>query len=93
MAPGESASDPVLTDEYEFKSRGAKSYRLCQNGRPAHYAYRYIRSGSGTPATAGTITIYDGDEWHNVQKQAALSVLLPKATLYIGIWIMQAGSL
>ena len=76
---GESASDPVLTDEYEFKKADGQNRTVfAKTGDRRITLTVTYGSGSGTPATAGTITIYDGDEWHNVQKQAAPLVSVPE---------------
>ena len=76
---GESASDPVLTDEYEFKkAEGQNRTVFAKTGDRRITLTVTYGSGSGTPATAGTITIYDGDEWHNVQKQVEKLVTVPE---------------
>ena len=76
---GESASAPVLTDEYEFKkAEGQNRTVFAKTGDRRITLTVTYGSGSGTPATAGTITIYDGDEWHNVQKQVAPLVSVPE---------------
>ena len=76
---GESASDPVLTDEYEFKKAdGQKRTIFAKTGDRRITLTVTYGSGSGTPETADTITIYDGDEWHNVQKQVEKLVTVPE---------------
>lgn len=76
---GESESDPVLTDEYEFKKADGQNRTVfAKTGDRRITLTVTYGSGSGTPATAGTITIYDGDEWHNVQKQVEKLVSVPE---------------
>ena len=76
---GESASDPVLTDEYEFKKADGQNRTVfAKTGDRRITLTVTYGSGSGTPATAGTFTIYDGDEWHDIEKQAAPLVSVPE---------------
>ncbi len=76
---GESASAPVLTDEYEFKkAEGQNRTVFAKTGDRRITLTVTYGSGSGTPATAGTITIYDGDKWHDIETQAAPLVSVPE---------------
>ena len=76
---GESESAPVLTDEYEFKKADGQNRTVfAKTGDRRITLTVTYGPGSGTPTTAGTITIYDGDEWHNVQKQAEKLVTVPE---------------
>ena len=76
---GTSESAPVLTDEYEFKKDDGQNRTVfAKTGDRRITLTVTYGSGSGTPETAGTITIYDGDEWHNVQKQVEKLVTVPE---------------
>ena len=76
---GESESDPVLTDEYDFKKDDGQNRTVfAKTGDRRIKLTVTYGSGSGTPETAGIITIYDGDEWHNVQKQVEKLVTVPE---------------
>ena len=76
---GTGASDPVLTDEYEFKkAEGQNRTVFAKTGDRRITLTVTYGSGSGTPATAGTITIYDGDKWHDIETQAAPLVSVPE---------------
>ena len=76
---GESERAPVLTDEYEFKKADGQNRTVfAKTGDRRITLTVTYGSGSGTPETAGIITIYDGDEWHNVQKQVEKLVTVPE---------------
>ena len=89
---GESESAPVLTDEYEFKKADGQNRTVfAKTGDRRITLTVTYGSGSGTPETAGTITIYDGDEWHNVQKQAEKLVTVPEGHSIHWYWDNAGG--
>ena len=76
---GESESAPVLTDEYEFKKADGQNRTVfAKTGDRRITLTVTCGSGSGTPTTAGSFTIYDGDKWHDIETQAAPLVNVPK---------------
>ena len=76
---GTSASDPVLTDDYEFKtSDGPNCTVYAETGDKRITVTVKYGNGSGSPTTpAGTITVFDGDKWKDVSKEASKNVPCP----------------
>ena len=76
---GTGASDPVLTDDYEFKKEDGQSRTVfAETGDKRITVTVKYGNGSGSPTTpAGTITVYDGKKWSEVKAQAATKLNLP----------------
>ena len=75
---GTGASDPVLTDEYEFKKSNGQNRTVFAEtvDKRITVTVKY-GTGSGSPTPAGTITVYDGKKWSEVKAQAAKNLNLP----------------
>ena len=75
---GTSASDPVLTDDYEFTMADAPNCTVyAETGDKRITVTVKYGTGSGSPTTAGNITVYDGKKWSEVKAQAAAKLNLP----------------
>ena len=75
---GTGTSDPVLTDEYEFKKEDGQSRTVfAETGDKRITVTVKYGTGSGSPTTAGNITVYDGKKWSEVKAQAAAKLNLP----------------
>ena len=75
---GTSASDPVLTDDYEFTMADAPNCTVyAETGDKRITVTVKYGTGSGSPTPAGTITVYDGKKWSEVKAQAAAKLNLP----------------
>lgn len=75
---GTSASDPVLTDDYEFTMADAPNCTVyAETGDKRITVTVKYGTGSGSPTTAGDITVYDGKKWSEVKAQAATKLNLP----------------
>ncbi|WP_253689181.1 formylglycine-generating enzyme family protein [Treponema denticola] len=68
---GSNASDPTLTDSSTFQEVDRPNCTVfAETGdRSIELTVKY-GTGSGTPLSGGTITIYDGDTWGSVKVQA-----------------------
>ena len=74
---GTSASDPVLTDDYEFTMADAPNCTVyAETGDKRITVTVKYGTGSGSPTPAGTITVYDGKKWSEVKAQAAAKLNL-----------------
>nr|WP_303935858.1 formylglycine-generating enzyme family protein [Treponema denticola] len=74
---GTSASDPVLTDDYEFTMADAPNCTVfAETGDKRIEVTVKYGTGSGSPTTAGNITVYDGKKWSEVKAQAAAKLNL-----------------
>ena len=75
---GTSESDPKLTDEYAFQESDRPDCTVfAKTGdRQITLTVKY-GTGSGTPTTGGTITIYDGDTWDSRKAEAETKVSIP----------------
>ena len=75
---GTGTSDPVLTDEYEFKKSDGQNRTVFAEtvDKRITVTVKY-GTGSGSPTPAGTITVYDGKKWSEVKAQAAKNLNLP----------------
>lgn len=74
---GTSASDPVLTDDYEFTMADAPNCTVyAETGDKRITVTVKYGTGSGSPTTAGNITVYDGKKWSEVKAQAAAKLNL-----------------
>ena len=73
------AGGTTLTDGFEFKKADGQNRTVfaVTGDRRITLTVKY-GTGSGTPTTGGTITIYDGDTWGNVKAQAAEKVNIPQ---------------
>nr|WP_180485054.1 formylglycine-generating enzyme family protein [Treponema socranskii] len=75
---GTGASDPVLTDDYEFKKEDGQNRTVyAETGDKRIEVTVKYGTGSGSPTTAGNITVYDGKKWSEVKAQAAAKLNLP----------------
>ena len=76
---GTSASDPVLTDDYEFTMADAPNCTVyAETGDKRITVTVKYGNGSGSPTTpAGTITVFDGKKWSEVKAEAAAKLNLP----------------
>ena len=75
---GTGTSDPVLTDDYEFKKEDGQSRTVfAETGDKRITVTVKYGTGSGSPTTAGNITVYDGKKWSEVKAQAAAKLNLP----------------
>jgi len=75
---GTGTSDPVLTDDYEFKkAEGENRTVFAETGDKRIEVTVKYDTGSGSPTPAGTITVYDGKKWSEVKAQAAAKLNLP----------------
>ena len=75
---GTSASDPVLTDDYEFTMADAPNCTVyAETGDKRITVTVKYGTGSGSPTPAGNITVYDGKKWSEVKAQAAAKLNLP----------------
>ena len=74
---GTGASDPVLTDDYEFKKEDGQNRTVyAETGDKRITVTVKYGTGSGSPTTAGNITVYDGKKWSEVKAQAAAKLNL-----------------
>ena len=74
---GTSASDPVLTDDYEFTMADAPNCTVyAETGDKRITVTVKYGTGSGSPTPAGNITVYDGKKWSEVKAQAAAKLNL-----------------
>ncbi len=76
---GTDASGSKLTDGYEFQESDRPDCTVfAKTGdRQITLTVKY-GTGSGTPSSGGTITIYDGDTWASVKAQAEGKVIVPQ---------------
>lgn len=76
---GTGASDPVLTDEYEFKKTDGTSRTIYvkTGDRRITITVKYKRLYSPSYEDAGTITVFDGDTWGRVKARAAGKFTIP----------------
>ena len=75
---GTGTSDPVLTDEYEFKKEDGQSRTVfAEMGDKRITVTVKYGTGSGSPTTVGNITVFDGDKWSEVKAQATAKLNLP----------------
>ena len=76
----------TLTDGFEFKKADGQNRTVfaVTGDRRITLTVKY-GTGSGSPTTGGTITIYDGDTWGNVKAQAAEKVIVPQDHI-IRVW-------
>ena len=86
---GTSASDPVLTDDYEFTMADAPNCTVyAETGdKRITVTVKYGKVGTENPPTAGTITVYDGDTWSTVKPKAQNK--LPSSALAHGATILK----
>ena len=75
---GTGTSDPVLTDDYEFKKEDGQNRTVfAETGDKRIEVTVKYGTGSGSTTTAGNITVYDGKKWSEVKAQAAAKLNLP----------------
>ena len=77
---GTGASDPVLTDEYEFKKEDGQNRTVYAETGDIHIRVDLTYGeGSGSPTTTmpRPIIVTDGDKWSEVKAQAAAKLKLP----------------
>ncbi|WP_444819176.1 formylglycine-generating enzyme family protein [Treponema denticola] len=75
---GTGTSDPVLTDDYEFKKENGQNRTVyAETGDKRIEVTVKYGTGSGSPTPAGNITVYDGKKWSEVKAQAAAKLNLP----------------
>ena len=86
---GTGTSDPVLTDEYEFKkSDGQNRTVYAETGdKRITVTVKYGKPGTKNPLTAGTITVFDGKKWSEVKVQAQNT--LPTSALTSGSKVLK----
>ena len=86
---GTGTSDPVLTDEYEFKKEDGQSRTVfAETGdKRITVTVKYGKPGTKNPLTAGTITVFDGKKWSEVEVQAQNT--LPLSALASGSKVLK----
>ena len=86
------ASGTTLTDGFEFKKADGQNRTVyaVTGDRRITLTVKY-GTGSGTPMTGGTITIYDGNTWSNIESDAKKKVSIP-AHFIIRKWRLKDAS-
>ena len=86
---GTGASDPVLTDDYEFKREDGQNRTVyAETGdKRITVTVKYGKPGTKNPLTAGTITVFDGKKWSEVKVQAQNT--LPTSALTSGSKVLK----